>query len=143
VERDDGVLARSARGPVRPWVWWPRRWCSPAIVCVALGLIVLGRWPWWAMSPWAAGRVGGALALIGFALGGLAPGGALAGDTRTAMLAAFMLNRALAALALLPRRSGGGHRAAALVAPGSTSPGRCWRPWSTAPASRSTWSRSA
>ena len=106
-ERDDGVLDRLARGLVRPWVLTAEKMVLTAAIAGAVGAALLagialvgdvavGRVLWWIP----------ALALTGLALGGLgALAGALARETRTALLAAFMLTVPLVALALIP---GGG-----------------------------------
>lgn len=113
-ERDDDVVQRLVRGLVRPAALIGEKIVLTGAVCVAIGAILLGglalageatvdRWALWLPT----------LALSGLALGAVgALAGALARETRTALLAAFMLSVPLIALALLP----GGGPAGALAA---------------------------
>jgi ABC-type transport system involved in cytochrome c biogenesis permease component len=106
-ERDDNVLGRLRRGLVSPAALIAEKAIMAALVCTILGVVVLGglalgagipvgRWPLWLPT----------LVLTGLALGALGTlAGALARETRTALLAALMLTVPLVALALLP--SGG------------------------------------
>jgi ABC-2 type transport system permease protein len=106
-ERDDNVVQRLTRGLVHPAVLIGEKVVLTGLVCMAIGTALLGglalageatvdRWALWVP----------ALALTGLALGAAgALAGALARETRTALLAAFMLSVPLIALALIP---GGG-----------------------------------
>lgn len=103
-ERDDNVLGRLGRGLVRPWVLAAEKMVLTTLVCTAVGgallagIAVAGDVAVGRPLEWAA-----VLLLTGLALGGLgALAGALARETRTALLAAFMLTVPLVALALIP-----------------------------------------
>jgi ABC-type multidrug transport system permease subunit len=113
-ERDDNALVRLRRGLVSPAELVCAKVAYAAIACVLVGAALLagvalltslavGRWGWWAL----------ALALAGVAFGAVGVlVGALARETRTALLAALMAALPLLALALLP----GGGVAGALAA---------------------------
>lgn len=103
-EREDNVLARLGRGLVPARALVAEKMVFTALACVVVGLALLGgvaaftalavgRWALWLPV----------LALAGLAFGALgALAGALAGETRTALLAALMLALPLLALGLLP-----------------------------------------
>lgn len=103
-EREDGALVRLGRGLISAWALVLEKMVFTALACVAVGLVLLagvavatslsiGRWPLWLA----------ALALAGLAFGGFgALAGALARETRTALLAALMVALPLMALGLLP-----------------------------------------
>lgn len=113
-ERDDNALVRLRRGLVSPAALVCAKVAYAAIACALVGAALLGgvamltslavgRWGWWAL----------ALALAGVAFGAFGVlVGALARETRTALLAALMAALPLLALALLP----GGGLAGALAA---------------------------
>ncbi len=113
-ERDDNALVRLRRGLVSPAALVCAKVAYAAIACALVGAALLGgvalltslavgRWGWWAL----------ALALAGVAFGAFGVlVGALARETRTALLAALMAALPLLALALLP----GGGVAGALAA---------------------------
>lgn len=103
-EREDGTLTRLGRGLVRPWSLVGEKMAFTAIVCLAVGLVLLGAVA--AFTDLAVGRWGlwlAALALAGLAFGAFGVvAGALARETRTALLAALMVSLPLLALGLLP-----------------------------------------
>ena len=103
-EREDHALVRLGRGLISAWSLVLEKMVFTALACVAIGLALLvgvaaftslsiGRWPLWLA----------ALALAGLAFGAFGVlAGALARETRTALLAALMLALPLLALGLLP-----------------------------------------
>jgi ABC-type multidrug transport system permease subunit len=103
-EREDQVLARLGRGLVSAPALVAEKMVFTALACLAIGLTLLagvalttslavGRWIVWLP----------ALALAGLAFGALGVlAGALARETRTALLGALMLALPLLALGLLP-----------------------------------------
>lgn len=116
-EREDNALGRLMRGLVRPWTLVAEKLVFTAAVATVVGLVLLavlavvtdvavGRWALWVPT----------LIVMGVALGALgAVAGAVARETRTALLAALMVALPLAAVALLP--GGGWAGALAAVAP--------------------------
>lgn len=106
-EREDNALVRLRRGLVAPGALVGEKVVLAALVCAALGLVLLGavallsslavgRWALWLATLTVSGLAFGALGVLL---------GALARETRTALLAGLMLGLPLIALALLP---GGG-----------------------------------
>lgn len=103
-ERDDNALGRLRRGLVPGWALVGGKMAYAAVVCTVVGAVLVialalatdlsvGRWAVWPA----------ALVLAGLAAGGLGTvAGALAGDTRTALLGALMVALPLLAVALLP-----------------------------------------
>lgn len=103
-EREDNVLVRLRRGLVSSWTLVAQKMVFVAVACLVVGLVLLGgvalltslevgRWALWPV----------ALALAGLAFGALgALAGAVARETRTALLVALMVALPLIALALLP-----------------------------------------
>lgn len=103
-EREDNALGRLMRGLIRPWALVAEKLLFTAAVATVVGLVLLGvlalvtdvtvgRWALWVPT----------LAVMGLALGSLgAVAGAVARETRTALLAALMVAIPLAAVALLP-----------------------------------------
>lgn len=103
-EREDQVLVRLGRGLVSAWALVAEKMVFTALSCLVVGLtllagvaaftsVVVGRWPLWLA----------ALALAGLAFGAFGVlAGALARETRTALLVALMLALPLLALGLLP-----------------------------------------
>lgn len=103
-EREDQVLVRLGRGLVSAWALVAEKMVFTALACLVIGLTLLagvaaftsvavGRWPLWLA----------ALALAGLAFGAFGVlAGALARETRTALLVALMLALPLLALGLLP-----------------------------------------
>lgn len=103
-ERDDNVLVRLTRGLVRPWALVAGKMAYAALVCAVVGAVLVvvlwlaagvtvGRWALWPV----------ALILTGLAAAGLGVvAGAIAPDTRSALLGALMVAVPLIALALLP-----------------------------------------
>ena len=103
-EREDQVLVRLGRGLVSAWALVAEKMVFTALACLVVGLTLLagvaaftsvavGRWPLWLA----------ALALAGLAFGAFGVlAGALARETRTALLVALMLALPLLALGLLP-----------------------------------------
>lgn len=103
-EREDNVLVRLGRGLVSAWALVAQKMVFVAAACLAIGLVLLagvalftsvevGRWLLWLP----------ALVLSGLAFGALGVlAGALARETRTALLVALMVALPLLALALLP-----------------------------------------
>lgn len=103
-EREDNVLVRLRRGLVSSWTLVAQKMVFVSVACLAVGLVLLGgvalltslevgRWALWPV----------ALALAGLAFGALgALAGAVARETRTALLVALMVALPLIALALLP-----------------------------------------
>jgi ABC-2 type transport system permease protein len=106
-EREDNALVRLRRGLVSPGALIAEKVVFTAIACAVIGAILLagvaaftslavGRWGYWAP----------ALALAGLAFGAFGVlVGAIARETRTALLAALMIALPLLALALLPEGS--------------------------------------
>lgn len=103
-EREDHALVRLGRGLVSAWALVAEKMVFTALACLLIGLTLLvgvaaftslavGRWPLWLAAL--------ALAGLGFgAFGVLA--GALARETRSALLVALMLALPLLSLGLLP-----------------------------------------
>lgn len=103
-EREDQVLVRLGRGLVSAWALVAEKMVFTAIACLVIGLTLLGgvavftdlavgRWALWLA----------ALAIAGLAFGAFGVlAGALARETRTALLVALMLALPLLALGLLP-----------------------------------------
>ena len=103
-EREDQVLVRLGRGLVSAWALVAEKMVFTALACLVVGLTLLGgvavftslavgRWALWLA----------ALALAGLAFGAFGVlAGALARETRTALLVALMLALPLLALGLLP-----------------------------------------
>lgn len=103
-EREDQVLVRLGRGLVSAWALVAEKMVFTALACMVIGLTLLGgvalftdlavgRWALWLA----------ALALAGLAFGAFGVlAGALARETRTALLVALMLALPLLALGLLP-----------------------------------------
>jgi ABC-type multidrug transport system permease subunit len=103
-EREDHVLVRLGRGLVSAWALVAEKMVFTAMACLVIGLVLLGgvaaftslavgRWPLWLA----------ALALAGLAFGAFGVlAGAIARETRTALLVALMLALPLLALGLLP-----------------------------------------
>jgi ABC-type transport system involved in cytochrome c biogenesis permease component len=106
-EREDNALVRLRRGLVSPGALIAEKVVFTAIACAVIGAVLLvgvgaftslavGRWGYWAP----------ALALAGLAFGAFGVlVGAIARETRTALLAALMIALPLLALALLPEGS--------------------------------------
>ncbi len=103
-EREDNVLVRLRRGLVSSWTLVAQKMVFVAAACLVVGLVLLGgvalltslevgRWALWPLALVPAGLAFGAL-------GALA--GAVARETRTALLVALMVALPLIALALLP-----------------------------------------
>jgi ABC-type transport system involved in cytochrome c biogenesis permease component len=103
-EREDNALVRLRRGLVRPAALVGEKVAFAGGVCVALGLVLLAavalltslavdRWGLWLAALVVSGLAFGALGVLL---------GALARETRTALLAGLMLGLPLIALALLP-----------------------------------------
>lgn len=103
-EREDDVLARLVRGPVRAWAVVAEKVVFGAAVAAALGAVLLGalmlgaglapgRFGWWAAALAAGGLAAAALGVLA---------GALARDTRSALLGALMIGVPLLALAVVP-----------------------------------------
>lgn len=103
-EREDNVLARLGRGLVSAPALVAEKMVFTAIACLAIGLALLagvalftslavGRWALWLPVLVLAGLAFGAFGVLA---------GALARETRTALLAALMLALPLLALGLLP-----------------------------------------
>lgn len=103
-EREDNALARLRRGLVSPVALVLEKMAFTAAASLVIGLLLLagvalftslavGRWGWWIA----------ALAVAGLAFGGFgALAGALARQTRSALLAGLMVALPLLALGLLP-----------------------------------------
>jgi ABC-2 type transport system permease protein len=103
-EREDRTLVRLGRGLVSAWALVAEKMVFTALACLVVGLALLGgvaaftslaigRWPLWLA----------ALAVSGLAFGAFGVlAGAVARETRTALLAALMLALPLLALGLLP-----------------------------------------
>jgi ABC-2 type transport system permease protein len=113
-ERDDNAMVRLRRGLVSPAALVGAKVAYAAIACALVGAALLGgvalltslavgRWAWWVLALVLAGLAFGAFGVLV---------GAIARDTRTALLAALMAALPLLALALLP----GGGVAGALAA---------------------------
>ncbi|MDX6553920.1 MAG: type transport system permease protein [Miltoncostaeaceae bacterium] len=103
-ERDDNAMVRLRRGLVSPAALVGAKVLSAAIACAAVGAALLGgvalltsltvgRWAWWVLALVLAGLAFGAFGVLV---------GAIARDTRTALLAALMAALPLLALAMLP-----------------------------------------
>lgn len=103
-ERDDGTLPRLRRGLVPGWALIGEKTALAAIVCALVGLLALvcvalgsslavGRWLWWPPVLLVAGlALGAAGALVG----------ALARETRTALLIVLMAGLPLLLLGVVP-----------------------------------------
>ncbi len=103
-EREDNVLVRLGRGLVSSWSLVAQKMVFVAASCLAIGLVLLagvalftslevGRWALWLVALVLAGLSFGAFGVLA---------GALARETRTALLVALMLALPLLALSLLP-----------------------------------------
>ena len=103
-EREDNVLVRLGRGLVSAWALVAQKMVFVAAACLAIGLVLLagvalftsvevGRWALWLPALILSGLAFGALGVLA---------GALARETRTALLVALMVALPLLALALLP-----------------------------------------
>lgn len=103
-EREDNVLVRLGRGLVSSWSLVAQKMVFVAAACLVIGLVLLGgvaiftslevgRWALWFVSLILAGLSFGAFGVLA---------GALARETRTALLVALMLALPLLALGLLP-----------------------------------------
>lgn len=103
-EREDHVLARLGRGLVAPPALVAEKMAFTAIACLVVGLgllggvalftsLAVGRWGLWLVALIVAGLAFGAFGVLA---------GAVARETRTALLAALMLSLPLLALGLLP-----------------------------------------
>jgi hypothetical protein len=115
-EREDNVLVRLGRGLVSPVALVGEKIVFAALACVVVGLVLLGavgaftslaigRWPLWL----------GTLALSGLGFGAFGVlVGALARETRTALLAGLMLALPLLFLGLVPA-GGVAHAIASVV----------------------------
>ena len=103
-EREDGVLSRLARGLAGPGTVVTQKAVLSAIATLVVGMLLLGvvalatsvtvgRWAIWVLALVVAGLAFGAFGLLI---------GALARETRTALLAALMITLPLAVIALIP-----------------------------------------
>lgn len=103
-EREDQVLVRLGRGLISAWALVAEKMVFTALACLVIGLTLLGvvaaftslavgRWPLWLATLVLAGLAFGAFGVLA---------GALARETRTALLVALMLALPLLALGLLP-----------------------------------------
>lgn len=103
-EREDRALVRLGRGLVPAWALVAEKMVFTAIACVAVGLTLLagvaiftslavGRWHLWIAALILAGLAFGAFGVLA---------GALAKETRTALLVTLMVALPLLALGLLP-----------------------------------------
>jgi ABC-2 type transport system permease protein len=103
-EREDNVLVRLRRGLVPSWALVAQKMVFVAASCLVVGLVLLagvalvtslevGRWALWLPALVLAGLAFGAFGVLA---------GALARETRTALLVALMIALPLIALALLP-----------------------------------------
>ena len=103
-EREDQVLVRLGRGLVSAWALVGEKMVFTALACLVVGLTLLGgvavftslavgRWALWVAALTLAGLAFGAFGVLA---------GALARETRTALLVALMLALPLLALGLLP-----------------------------------------
>jgi len=103
-EREDGVLSRLGRGLVGPGTIITQKAVLSALATLVVGLVLLGivalttsvsvgRWAIWVLALVVAGLAFGAFGLLI---------GALARETRTALLAALMITLPLAVIALIP-----------------------------------------
>jgi ABC-2 type transport system permease protein len=99
-EREDGVLSRLGRGLVSPGsIIAQKAVVSAAAALVVLGIVAVttsvtvGRWGIWVIALLVAGLAFGAFGLLI---------GALARETRTALLAGLMISLPLAVVALIP-----------------------------------------
>lgn len=103
-EREDQVLVRLGRGLISPGSLVAEKMVFTALACLVVGLTLLvgvaaltsvavGRWPLWLAALTLAGLAFGAFGVLA---------GALARETRTALLVALMLALPLLALGLLP-----------------------------------------
>ncbi len=103
-EREDHVLVRLGRGLVAAPALVAEKMVYTALACLVVGLALLGgvavftdlavgRWAYWVATLLVAGLAFGAFGVLA---------GALARETRTALLAALMLALPLLALGLLP-----------------------------------------
>jgi ABC-type multidrug transport system permease subunit len=103
-EREDRVLVRLGRGLIRPWELVAEKMAFTAAACLVVGLVLLGvvalatslavgRWGLWLAVLLLAGLAFGAFGVLA---------GALARETRTALLVALMVALPLLALGLLP-----------------------------------------
>jgi ABC-type multidrug transport system permease subunit len=103
-EREDRVLVRLGRGLIPPWALVAEKMAFTAAACLVVGLVLLGgvalatslavgRWGLWLAVLVLAGLAFGAFGVLA---------GALARETRTALLVALMVALPLLALGLLP-----------------------------------------
>ena len=103
-EREDGVLSRLGRGLVGPGTIITQKAVLSALATLVVGMVLLGvvalttsvsvgRWAIWVLALVVAGLAFGAFGLLI---------GALARETRTALLAALMITLPLAVIALIP-----------------------------------------
>ena len=103
-EREDRVLSRLGRGLVGPGTIIAQKALLAAVACTAVGYVLLGvvalttsvavgRWLLWLPALLLAGLASGAFGLLV---------GALARETRTALLAGLMIALPLAVIALIP-----------------------------------------
>ena len=103
-EREDHALARLARGLISSWALVAEKMAFTAAACLVVGLALLGvvavatdlavgRWGLWLAALLLAGLAFGAFGVLA---------GALARETRTALLIALMLALPLLAIGLLP-----------------------------------------
>jgi ABC-2 type transport system permease protein len=103
-EREDGVLSRLGRGLVGPGTIVTQKAMLSALATLVVGMVLLGvvalttsvsvgRWAIWVLALVVAGLAFGAFGLLI---------GALARETRTALLAALMITLPLAVIALIP-----------------------------------------
>ena len=103
-EREDQALVRLGRGLISAWALVAEKMVFTALACLVVGLTLLagvaaftsvavGRWPLWLAALVLAGLAFGAFGVLA---------GALARETRTALLVALMLALPLLALGLLP-----------------------------------------
>ena len=103
-EREDHALVRLSRGLISAWALVAEKMVFTALACLIVGLLLLGgvalftslevgRWALWLIALVLAGLSFGAFGVLA---------GALARETRTALLVALMLALPLLALGLLP-----------------------------------------
>ncbi len=103
-EREDGVLSRLSRGLVGPGTVITQKAVLSALATLLVGMVLLGvvalatsvsvgRWAIWVLALVVAGLAFGAFGLLI---------GALARESRTALLAALMITLPLAVIALIP-----------------------------------------
>jgi ABC-2 type transport system permease protein len=103
-EREDHALVRLGRGLISAWALVAEKMVFTALACLIVGLTLLGgvalftslavgRWPLWLAALLLAGLGFGAFGVLA---------GALARETRTALLVTLMLALPLLALGLLP-----------------------------------------